>query len=223
MSTVIYELTRLISSDFFNFHKFISELNTGDFVPFFYKGPSTVKRRRLILTRRKSRESNKKSKPAVELSKWREKVFKQVEEKAANLKVTSKVQSFSNLHDNFVITQTDQANGNAAIICKFYILTLIKELGSNKTSNVHETYNFVIKLNKDQIIQGHSQYLQQNFKLEVIQYNKQFSSIYRLPELHTKPLKARYILAASKCSLKPLSKAITSTLKLLFINSKLQW
>lgn len=137
MSTVIYELTRLISSDFFNFHKFISELNTDDFVPFFYKGPSTVKRRRLILTRRRSRESNKKSKPAVELSQWREKVFKQVEEKAANLKVTSKVQSFSNLHDNFVITQTDQANGNVAIICKFYILTLIKELGSNKTSNVH--------------------------------------------------------------------------------------
>lgn len=81
----------------------------------------------------------------------------------------------------------------------------------------------MIKLKKDQIIQGHSQYLQQNFKLEVIQYNKQFSSIYRLPELHTKPLKARYILAASKCSLKPLSKGITSTLKLLFINSKLQW
>lgn len=66
------------------------------------------------------------------LSRWKEKVFKQVEEKIANLKLTStfkSTNSFSlqdlnvkkslqDLHNKPDASRIDKANGNAANICK---------------------------------------------------------------------------------------------------------
>ena len=84
------------------------------------------------------------SEPAVELSRWKKEVFTQIEEKIANLELTSTVissnpsslqdphvkQAIQDLRNNFVITPIDKANANVAIICKwFYILTLNKSLG----------------------------------------------------------------------------------------------
>lgn len=80
----------------------------------------------------------------MELSRWEEEVFKQIEEKIVNLKLTSTFiscnssslqdphvkQAIQDLRNNFVITPIDKANANVAIICKrFYILTLNKSLG----------------------------------------------------------------------------------------------
>lgn len=71
-------------------------------------------------------------------------MFKQIEEKIVNLKLTSTFiscnssslqdphvkQAIQDLRNNFVITPIDKANANGAIICKrFYILTLNKSLG----------------------------------------------------------------------------------------------
>ena len=39
--------------------------------------------------------------------------------------------------------------------------------------------------------------------------------IYWLPKMHKNPIKAHFIIAAPKCSIKPLSKTITSIFKLL--------
>ena len=52
--------------------------------------------------------------------------------------------------------------------------------------------------------------------------------MYWLPKMHKNPIKARIIVAAPKCSIKPLSKAITSIFKLLITqiesyNKKLQF
>ena len=80
----------------------------------------------------------------MELSRWEEEVFKQIEEKIVNLKLTYTFiscnssslqdphvkQAIQDLRNNFVITPIDKANANVAIICKrFYILTLNKSLG----------------------------------------------------------------------------------------------
>ena len=43
---------------------------------------------------------------------------------------------------------------------------------------------------------------------------------YWLPKLHKTPIKARFIIAAPKCSTKPLSKAITAVFKLMFAQIK---
>ena len=71
-------------------------------------------------------------------------MFKQIEEKIVNLKLTSTFissnssslqdphvkQAVQDLRNNFVITPIDKANANIAIICKrFHILTLNKSLG----------------------------------------------------------------------------------------------
>lgn len=80
----------------------------------------------------------------MELSRWEEEVFKQIEEKIVNLKLTSTFissnssslqdphvkQAVQDLRNNFVITPIDKANANIAIICKrFHIRTLNKSLG----------------------------------------------------------------------------------------------
>ena len=80
----------------------------------------------------------------MELSRWEQEVFKQIEEKIVNLKLTSTFissnssslqdphvkQAVQDLRNNFVITPIDKANANIAIICKrFHILTLNKSLG----------------------------------------------------------------------------------------------
>ena len=119
-------------------------------------------------------------------------VSKQAEEKIANSKLTSTSKStnssslqdpqvkktLQDIHNNSVINPIDKANGNAAIICKrIYALTLIKKPWLNVASNDHETYKYCDQIKKDQIIQRHSQYLQDNFKLDVTQNNKQLPII----------------------------------------------
>ena len=80
--------------------------------------------------------------------------------------------------------------------------------------NSNKTYDAIDDI-QENIIQGHCTYLS-NLKLSVDDTNKCIPNIYWIPKLHKNPSKARFIIAAPKCSLKPLSKAITSVLKLMF-------
>ena len=94
---------------------------------------------------------------------------------------------------------------------------LIKEIGIDPgvVSNNNDTYSLPGKNNK-LIVNQHTQYLQKCSKLKVIQDSKVMSSIYCIPKLHKNPTKARFILASSIPSLKPLTKSITLVFKVVY-------
>ena len=52
--------------------------------------------------------------------------------------------------------------------------------------------------------------------MKVSEDNKKLPRIYWLPKLHKNPSKFRFIIAAPKCSIKPLATSITLALKLLY-------
>ena len=121
----------------------------------------------------------------------------------------------SYLHSQYVIAPIDKATGNVALICKrFYAEVLIKELGLYGSGS--ETYTQITR-NEQSIVDLHKHDLKTNHNIDVSDENECLPSIYWLPKLHKNPLKFRFIIAAPKCSVKPLSKAVTSVF-LLFYN-----
>ena len=128
------------------------------------------------------------------------------------------MQHLKHLHNNYVITPIDKASGNVAIICKrFYAQVLIKELGIEKqnSTNAGNTY-LQINKNPDNIINNHANVLKKKFNISIDNDNKKLPHMYWLPKLHKIPSKSRFIVAATNCSVKPLSKAVTAALKLLY-------
>ena len=120
--------------------------------------------------------------------------------------------SLSELHDRYVITPIDKATGNVASICKqFYADVLIKELGItvNNEHTQSDTYKLISNTDAKSIITNHANKLKTEFNVDVKDENLCLPSVYWLPKMHKNPSKARFIIAAPKCSVKPLSKAIT--------------
>ena len=167
----------------------------------------------------------------MELAEWKHSVTRLIDERIkilsnkhitnvstkTSLKNKEVKRSLENLHGKFVIVPIDKANGNVAIICKrFYIQVLIKELGIDSQTSTNSTYEYLPNVNKKALIETHSNFLFKNFKLNVDNQNQCLPSIYWIPKLHKNPSKARFIIAAPKCSLKPLSKSLTSAFKLIF-------
>ena len=160
---------------------------------------------------------------------WKTKVLECVDSRINNLSKTIKIsnhklihqhysamQCLKHLHENFVITPIDKATGNVAIICKrFYAEVLIKELGLGSSSTKGSTYLKTTK-SSDTIVRNHSTFLKRNFNINISDKNKQLPHMYWLPKLHKTPSKSRFIVAATHCSVKPLSKAVTAALKLLY-------
>ena len=95
----------------------------------------------------------------------------------------------------------------------FFALVLIKELvlNNNKTGT-NKNYISVHKTN-NQVISGHITILRNKFNLVVDEENKKLPNIDWTPKLYKYPSKARLIIAALQCSVKLLSKAVTSVLK----------
>lgn len=62
----------------------------------------------------------------------------------------------------------------------------------------------------------HQSTSENEFNLEVTDINKKLRNIYWNLNLHKNHTKARIVIAAPKCLLKPLSEAITAALKLIF-------
>lgn len=52
--------------------------------------------------------------------------------------------------------------------------------------------------------------------LEVTDINKKLLTLYWIPKLNQNPTKARIIITAPKCLVKPMWKAVTAALKLMF-------
>ena len=142
------------------------------------------------------------------------------------LKDHSAKSALKELQSKYVIVPIDKATNNIAFICKrFYALVLLKELGlnispSNTYIQEHKTIESVVEKN---ILD-----LKNIFGLDVDESNQNLPHMYWLPKLHKSPSKACFIVAAPSCSIKPLSKAVTSVFKLFFqqiesYNKKLQF
>ena len=113
------------------------------------------------------------------------------------------------LHNKYVITPIDKAAGNVTFICKrFYATVLIKELGLDGTVG-NATYKSVINKTEKDIVDSHFNDLSNKLKIDTPIDNNILPHIYWIPKLHKNPTKFRFIIAAPKCSIKILSKAIT--------------
>ena len=121
------------------------------------------------------------------------------------------------LKEDFVIVPIDKAANNVAFICKhFYALTIVKELDchlSNQDDN--NTYTFINNTNKDQIIKEHKFYLSKH-EINLVNNMQDLPVMYWIPKMHKNPISFRFIIASPVCSVKPLSKDITSIFKLFY-------
>ena len=110
---------------------------------------------------------------------------------------------------DYVITPIDKATGNVAVICKhFYAMVLFKELG---ICDSHSTKTYKkCRTSLATIINNQKNILKKKFNLDVSVNNECLPHIYWLPKMHKNSCKFRFIIAAPKCSIKPLNKAITN-------------
>ena len=171
----------------------------------------------------------KKALPLEILSEWKqtvlEKVDSRIEALSSNLQHHKVNSSLSNeevksclsvLQSKYVITPIDKANGNIAFICKrYYALVIMKELGLG-TQTGSATYFQEFSKTSDEIINQQASDLKKKFNLDVSSEQRELPHMYWLPKLHKSPPKPRFIIAAPNNAVKPLSKAVTSILKLFF-------
>ena len=116
--------------------------------------------------------------------------------------------ALSDLHKNFVVVPIDKASNNVALICKrFYIQKLLDEVGVPGDSS--PTYKLSDRDPGDIVNDNIS--LCEKFGLSVEERLQTLPFMYWMPKMHYSPPRARFIVASSSCSTKPLSK-ITSLL-----------
>ena len=128
-----------------------------------------------------------------------------------------------NLQNRFIICSTDKASNNYAFICKkFFVKTLMKELGINPETLVcdgNETYR-PVKDTEEVIIQRHCSEQWDKFGIHVSENDKKLPRIFWNPKFHKDPYKARFISGATHCSIKHLSKLVNKGLQELLKNFK---
>ena len=133
-------------------------------------------------------------------------------------------ESLIDLQKKYVFCSIDKAANNFVIVCKkFYVLTLMKELGVDGTHfNClgNQTYSPVLD-NETEIVEKHCRILQDKFGIIVKDVNKKLPRIFWNPKLHKVPYKARFIAGATNCSTKQLSILVTKALQVLLGNFKL--
>ena len=161
-----------------------------------------------------------------EFRSWKEKVLSTLNQKVETLKryKTPKktnpvlknndaLQYLEQLHNRYVVVPIDKASNNVAFICKsFYIKRLLSEVGI--TGSPSDTYS-VSNRNPHEIIDNNIM-ICDRFGLKVDDAHKKLPIMYWIPKCHKKPIGARFIIASSSCSTKPLSKAVSSAFKLIF-------
>ena len=123
------------------------------------------------------------------------------------------------LKEDFVILPFEKAANNVAFICKhFYALTIMKELNLDchvSTQDDNNTYTFISNKTKDQIIKEHKLYLSKH-KINLANNMQDLPVIHWIPNMHKNPISFRFIIPCPICSIKPLSKDITSIFKLFY-------
>ena len=159
------------------------------------------------------------------LSSWKEMVKGQIEERISKLKQnfkqpTGKVLQnadlkacLSDLHNKYVFIPADKAPNNIIIICKrYYIETLIKELGldNSSTTTGNSTYT-PCQMSSEDIVNTHDTFMK-SFGIELSDDDKRLPYLYWTPKLHKSPVKHRFIAGSSKCTTKQLSSLLTKIL-----------
>ena len=157
---------------------------------------------------------------------WKNKILELVEDKIRVLK-SKKVPSvikpilqdevvknaLTDLHKRFVIVPIDKASNNVALICKrFYIQKLLNEVGV--PGDASSTYKLSDK-DPNEIVQNNSEYCEK-LGINLEDRLKTLPFMYWLPKMHYNPPRARFIIASSTCSTKPLSKMASSIFKHIF-------
>ena len=112
------------------------------------------------------------------------------------------------LHANYVLVPADN---NVIIVCKkYYIDTLVKELGINNVSINNPTY-IPIDDSFETIVKSHNQFIT-SVGLEISEEDQNLPYLYWTPKLHKSPYKHRFIAGSSKCTTKDLSCLLTKVL-----------
>ena len=115
------------------------------------------------------------------------------------------------LHANYLYVPADKAANNVIIVCKkYYIDTLVKELGINNVNINNPTY-IPIDDSFETIVKSHNQFIT-SVGLEISEENQNLSYLYSTPKLHKSPYKHRFIAGSSKCTTKDLSCLLTKVL-----------
>ena len=134
------------------------------------------------------------------------------------LELSSSKICLKNLKRQYVITPIDKATGNVSFVCKrFFAKTLVTELGIGRNVDSEEDGTYVsVQDNLDDILNKHKNDLKSKFGIDVTTDDNGLPNMYWIPKKHKIPSKARFIIGASHCSVKPLAKALTSVFKLFY-------
>ena len=104
----------------------------------------------------------------------------------------------SDLHNKYVFVPADKAPNNIIIICKrYYIETLIKELGldNSSTTTGNSTYT-PCQMSSEDIVNTHDTFMK-SFGIELSDDDKRLPYLYWTPKLHKSPVKHRFIAGSS--------------------------
>ena len=125
--------------------------------------------------------------------------------------------ALDNIHTGFVVVPIDKAGGNIALVCKtFYASVITRELGLNNNSST-DTCKNAGGLSANCIIDGNIIDLKIKFGIDNIPIeNHRLPNMYWMPKMYGNPIKARFIIASPKSSIKPLARTITSVFRLFF-------
>ena len=111
--------------------------------------------------------------------------------------------ALDNIHEDFVVVPIDKATGNIAVVCiRFYVSVITRELGLNNNSSL-DTYKNAGGLSANNIIDGNIRDLKIKFGIDHIPIeNHRLLNLYWMPKMHKNPVKARFIIASPKSSIK---------------------
>ena len=166
--------------------------------------------------------SNKSKLATVAFKDWRQMILHRIDEiisgiprkrckrsSTSVLKDPAALACLSDLQSKYVMVPIDKAANNVAFICKrHYASVLMKELGLQGAST--STYTRIHQHTPEDIITLHERQLKENFSIEIEDEMRTLPDIYWIPKLHKNPVKSRFIIASKHCTIKRLSKNLSS-------------
>ena len=115
------------------------------------------------------------------------------------------------LHANYVLVPADKAVNNVIVLCtKYYIDTLLKELGIKNVNSNNPTY-IPIDDSLEAIGKSHNQFIT-SMRLEMSEEDQNLPYLYWTPKMHKLPCKHRLKAGCSKCTTKDLACLLTKLL-----------
>ena len=100
------------------------------------------------------------------------------------------------------------SDNNVIIVCKkYYIDTLVKELGINNV-NINNPKYIPIDDSFETIVKSHNQFIT-SVGLEMSEEDQNLPYLYLTPKLHKSPYEHRFIASSSNCTTKDLSYLLT--------------